>query len=304
MTASDSGLVFDIQRFALQDGEGIRTTVFLKGCPLRCRWCQNPEGLNRKQRPVWIASRCIGCRRCEQAAESGQMAWTGERPQFSEVYDGGFQNLIDACPSGAIRYDSRWYTPAQLLERILEDKVFYRQGGGVTFSGGEPLLQAGFLKQVLPLCRKNQIPAAIETALDVPLETVQEILPQLDQIYADMKIFDPALHRACTGADPGRIRENIRWLLKSPLKSRVTIRTPLIPGMTASTENIAAIAGYLVSLDPDVQYELLNYNPLAPAKYPLAGLEYGVPGQHPKYTLREMEVFRKAAENAGVRRLR
>ena len=303
MTASDTALVFDIQRFAVHDGDGIRTTVFFKGCPLHCIWCQNPEGINAKRQVMYLKTKCIHCKTCENKSFGHQLNWVKDHPELNFNYYGTFDNLIKACPSGAIRYDSAEMTADEILRKIREDKVFYRDNGGVTFSGGEPLQQGAFLLNLLKRCKEEGIHTAIETSLCAPTELVMEILPYLDQIYADMKFYNPEDHQKYTGADNRIIRYNIKQLLESEARDRTVIRTPLIPNVTAQETNIRAIASYLSGIYPDVTYELLNYNDLAGAKYPMIGRSFGMPDNTKRFKAHEMKKYYKAAMDGGIKNL-
>lgn len=296
-------LVFDIKRFALHDGHGLRTTVFFKGCPLRCQWCQNPEGLSPRKQPIYLENSCIHCGRCQQAAMENQMTYQNNRPYLNLDYQGDFDNLIKACPSGAIRYDSEEYDLEQLLEKIKADQVFYREDGGVTFSGGEPLMQGEFLFDILKRCHEEGIHTAIETSMYGSLELIQKILPYLDLIYIDLKVFDEHIHQDYTKVSSQMIKEHIRYILESEHKHKVIIRTPLIPSMTATDDNIKHIAQFLVTIDKDVQYELLNYNPLASSKYELVQLEYGVDKQYKMLTTKQMQHFYDIVYETGLKNL-
>ena len=300
MITSERALIFDIKRFAVHDGSGIRTTVFFKGCLLRCAWCQNPEGLEAKQRPMFLKSRCIHCGSCREAAEENQLTFGQGRPSLNYRYDGSWDAVIEACPGGAIVYDSEWYTKDGLLEKIREDKVFFRDTGGVTFSGGEPLLHAAFLREVMEACRKEGIRTAIETSLSVPKESLTMVLPYCDEVFADLKVFDSARHRELTGRGNERILENMRVLLTSEKKDVTTVRTPLIPGMSADRENIRAIAHFIGTIFPGVKYELLNCNTLAGAKYPMSGRAFALEGKLRRFTGEEMDEFRRAAEEGNT----
>ena len=302
MPESEKLLVFDIKRFAVHDGDGIRTTVFLKGCGLRCQWCQNPEGLEKKRDVLYLKNKCIHCQLCRKAALSDQLTWKEDHPVINHSYRGNQDNIVDICPSGALHYDSEWYTPDELMKEIHKDEAFFRHGGGITFSGGEPLLAGDALITVLKQCQKEGIHTAIETALYVPEETIRKAAPYLDQMYCDMKIFDPLTHQKLTGRDPSLIRKNLKWLLTSEHASKVTVRTPLIPGMTDSPENIYDITSWISHLYPEVKYEMLNYNELASAKYPMTGRTY-LPGSLKKLSEKQLDSLRQTAMNAGIHNL-
>lgn len=302
MQESEKLLVFDIKRFAVHDGDGIRTTVFLKGCGLRCEWCQNPEGLEKRRDVLYLSNTCIHCGLCMQKALDGQLTWDRDHPVVNHHYKGSQDNIVDACPSGALHYDSTWYTPEELMEEIHKDEAFFRHGGGVTFSGGEPLLAGDALITVLKQCQKEGIHTAVETALYVPAETVKKAAPYLNQMYCDMKIFDSAEHQKLTSQTNIQIKENLKWLLTSKHASKVIVRTPLIPGMTDSKENIQSITSWISSLYPDVKYELLNYNELASAKYPMTGRRY-LPGSLKKLNEEQLNLLRNTAMKSGIRNL-
>lgn len=300
---TSKALVFDIKRFAVHDGHGLRTTIFFKGCPLRCRWCQNPEGLSPKRRPLYFENVCIHCQRCEQFAQEGQMTYHNHRPYFNLNYQGDFDNLVQVCPATAIRYDSQAYDIEELIEKIKADEVFFREEGGVTFSGGEPFMQGQFLIEILKRCKEEGIHTAIETSLYTSLELIQQALPYLDLIYADLKIYDEQLHLQYTGVSSEVIKKHIRFLLTSEYKNKVIIRTPLIPSMSATDDNITSIANFLVNIDPEVKYELLNYNPLASSKYSLVDLEYGVDQQLQMLTQKQMQHYYDIVYQTGLKNL-
>lgn len=302
MTISKA-LVFDIKRFAIHDGHGLRTTIFFKGCPLRCKWCQNPEGLSSKQRPIYFENSCIHCKLCQKVAYTNQMIYKNNRPYFNLNYAGGFDNLIKACPSGAIRYDSYEYDLDGLMTKIKEDRVFFREDGGVTFSGGEPLNQGAFLQAILKRCHEENINTAIETSLYASKELIKSILPFLDLIYIDLKVFDEQKHYELTGVSSKLIKENIEYVLTSVHKDKVIIRTPLIPTMTAIDDNISAISNFLVKIDPEVKYELLNYNPLAEAKYELVDQEYGLDKSYKMFDLKQMQHFYDIINESGLKNI-
>lgn len=293
-------IIFDIKRFAIHDGDGIRTTIFFKGCPLKCQWCQNPEGISLKRRPLYFKKKCIHCRYCEKYADHQEIIYK-DRPYFRKDYQGSYQHIIDICPSGAIIYDSQEYDVKEIMEMIIEDIVFYRENGGVTFSGGEPLLQKDVLYELLKQCQKENIHTAIETSLYAPLEEIKPLLPYLNQIYIDLKVFDERKHQEYTGVSSKRIKENIKYILSSEHKNKVIMRTPLIPTKTATKQNIKEIATYLYQCYPYVKYELLNYNPLASSKYEFVDLSYGIDKTYKPYTNEEMDEFYQILKDVGIK---
>ncbi|MCK4760567.1 MAG: radical SAM protein [Candidatus Aminicenantes bacterium] len=241
-----SPLVFDIARGSFDDGPGIRTVVFLKGCPLRCLWCQNPESQRPGVETFFYPEKCIDCGDCE-----GPLNGSGK------------------CDSLARQIIGRYYSPQRLARLILRDKVFYEtSGGGVTFSGGEPLLHLDYLYEVARLLKVEQIHMAVETCGYFDYEKFAgTLLPYIDLFLFDIKILDPGKHKAYTGKSNEIILQNFEKLLTAG--KEVQPRIPLIPGFTATEENLSQIAGFLASLKDEAgadnkkikEFVLLPYNP-------------------------------------------
>ena len=290
-------LVFDIKRFAVHDGEGLRTTIFFKGCPLRCRWCQNPEGLLPQRKPIYLENKCMHCRNCEKQG-AGKIVYQ-DRPVFIED---DLDEVFKYCPTDAIQYDSSYYSLEELVDKVMEDEVFFKYGGGVTVSGGEPFMQQEKLIQLLKELHPK-VHTAIETSLYTSLDLVKQAAPYLDQIYCDLKIEDDKAHREATGVSNTIIKENLAYLLTSEHKDKVIVRTPLIPGYTGDDDNIKSIASYLYSLYPEVRYELLNYNPLASAKYDLTEFEYGVKEDQKAYSQEELSHYSQIVSDSGIKNM-
>ena len=303
MTTSEcTGRIFDVRRFSTHDGGGIRTTVFFKGCPLRCAWCHNPEGIDFGRRPLWFAGKCIGCGGCVELARFGGVRRTETGIAVDPAAEEDWDAILDACPTGALRWDSRDVRVDELMELIRRDMPFYAHGGGgATLSGGDPLMQADFARELLLRCREEGVHTAIETELHAPEEAVQAVLPLVDLIYADLKLLDGGLHRHWTGVGNERILSNLEALLTGPLSERLILRTPLIPRITATEENLRAIAAWLARRNSAVRWELLNYNPLAAAKYPLVGREYSLQENLPRFSAEQMEAFAELARSAGAK---
>lgn len=303
MTTSErTGRIFDVRRFSTHDGGGIRTTVFFKGCPLRCAWCHNPEGIDFGRRPLWFAGKCIGCGGCVELARFGGVRRTETGIAVDPAAEEDWDAILDACPTGALRWDSRDVRVDELMELIRRDMPFYAHGGGgATLSGGDPLMQADFARELLLRCREEGVHTAIETELHAPEEAVQAVLPLVDLIYADLKLLDGGLHRHWTGVGNERILSNLEALLTGPLSERLILRTPLIPRITATEENLRAIAAWLARRNSAVRWELLNYNPLAAAKYPLVGREYSLQENLPRFSAEQMEAFAELTRSAGVK---
>ena len=297
------GYVFDVKRFAVHDGSGIRTTVFLKGCPLRCKWCQNPEGLKATKQIIYMQNKCIKCKSCMRNSQNHGVSLAKDKIIVNRKVKDDWDRITDSCPTMALCYDSKSYTLAELVDEIKKDKVFFNRGGGITFSGGEPFLQHEFLLDCLKLCKKLGIHTAIETSLYVDTKILEKTLPYVDEIFADMKVFDRTLHYKYTNVYNDVIKTNIAYLLAGNRKDDVIIRTPLIPQMTATAENISQIAKFISSYHSGVKYELLNYNPLAKAKYNYLDIEYCFEDNPKLYMKDEMKYFYDIAIKNGVENL-
>lgn len=300
--------VVDIRRFSTHDGDGIRTTIFLKGCGLSCSWCQNPEAINARIRPVFFPSRCIDCGLCFDKARGNEVRRnaSGRVHVDVTVQNADWQALADVCPTDAITFDAKRYTVGELVEIAQRDRVFFGQTGGVTLSGGEPLFMPHFAKALLRQLKAVGVHTAIETALHVRQEFLFEALPYLDQIFADCKVMDPETHLQYIGQDNARILANLQALLESNRRDDVIVRTPMIPGISNTVENIAAIARFISGIYPQVRYEILNYNPLAASKYDVVPDREFVftKEENPEmFSAEEMDEFREIARNNGVTNL-
>ncbi len=257
--------VFDSKRFSINDGDGIRTTIFIKGCPLRCKWCQNPEGLIPEISLWYAKNSCVACKSCIAACEKGALSWDERGVKIDHDACTLCGDCVTACPTGAIRFDAREMSVEDALEEIEKDRPFYGNDGGVTLSGGECMMNPAFSLGVLYGCRERGINAQIETSLFAPTETVDAFAKAADKIIADIKLINPARHKNATGVDNAPILRNIRRL--SDQGVNLLLRVPLIPGFTDDDENISGIADFVASLGRDIPVELLNFNPMCREKY-------------------------------------
>ncbi|MDR0498090.1 MAG: glycyl-radical enzyme activating protein [Treponema sp.] len=294
---STSGTVFDIRRFSVHDGSGIRTTVFLKGCPLRCRWCQNPEGFDDFLEPVWLSGVCINCGVCyntlsaRNAKEAASLLNTLPPEKTNEV--------MDLCPSRAHVWNGRIMSVDEVNKEVEKDRVFYTHGGGCTLSGGEPLAQPDFVLALLETMREAGIHTSIETSLFASQDMVEKVISLCDQIFADFKIVDKNKHIDATGKSNYLILENLDHLLKGEHAKKVIVRIPIIPGFTAGNKNITEIADFIHARNPDVPLELLNYNPLAAAKYPYGKIHSGDIENLKPLSAEQMEKYRAIVRERG-----
>ncbi len=265
------GLVFDIQHYAVHDGPGIRTLVFLKGCPLRCQWCCNPESWNPGRELRHRVARCTGCLACVGACPRGGVeAGTGSspRPHFQRVICASCPDFacVKGCPEGALAVWGEEWSVEEVMTRVRADLEFYRNsGGGVTFSGGEPLAQPEFLMALLGACRAEGISTAVSTCGAVPREVLAAAEPLVDLFLFDVKHLDPGQHRALTGRDNQEILGNLRWLA-ARRPGEVLVRMPLVPGANDSEANLGATRALLEELGL-TRFEVLPYHELGASKY-------------------------------------
>lgn len=290
-------MISDIQKFSLHDGPGIRTTVFFKGCNMRCVWCHNPETFSMKQDLLFYSSKCIGCGACYSACKTGALTKDTQRVYRKDlcIQCGA---CVDSCAPGALKMVGQKMTLEELMAIIREDVDYYRaSGGGVTLSGGEVLLQADFAQALLKACKEEGINTAIESNLSGSFENIQKLLPYLDRIYCDIKLIDEAAHIRYTGLSNKSTLHNIAKLSGTGIP--LVIRTPIIPSITDSAENISGIARWIHDNTQAECYELLNYNPLAEAKAEELGAAYALGGLKRK-TVQQMKDLAATAEREGI----
>ena len=253
-----TGIVFDVKEFSLHDGPGIRTTVFLKGCPLRCVWCHNPEGLS-PHAELFAASGCRDCGLCRRGCDHEDC-----RP---------YGRCLHVCPQGLLRVAGRVWEDDALAEHLLSQADFLTQnGGGITLSGGEPLYQSDFCVALLSRLR-GRLHCAVETSGYADADVFRRVASLCDLVLMDLKLADAEAHRRHTGVDNACILENAAWLKQSGISH--LFRTPLIPGITDTPENLAAIR----AIAGDSPHQTLAYNPLAAAKYAGVGREFRYRGK-------------------------
>ena len=300
-TIDVTGTIFDVKRFAVHDGPGIRTTVFLKGCPMECLWCQNPEGMSRLIELWYFPSKCIRCHECVAACPEDALSVSTARPHIR--IDRGSCTLcgecVRICPSGALAFDGRIAGAGEVEQELLKDRLFYEvSGGGVTLSGGEPLYQPDFSLEILRRMKSQGIHAAVDTCLHSDPAVVERFLPVTDLFLADVKIMHSSRHESFTGMTNERIRSNFECIAAAG--AEVVVRIPLVPGFTADEENVRSIAAYVHSVRADIPVELLNYNPLAENKYRIRNLPYPPGFGAPLLPEDEIDRLKAVAEAEGV----
>lgn len=258
-----TGRVFDIQRFSIHDGPGIRTAVFFKGCPLRCAWCHNPESQRPGPELLFFAHKCVGCGKCVEICDNTHT------PDCT-----GCGKCAAVCAHGAREISGYDITADVVLEKVLRDRAFYEtSGGGVTLTGGEPLAQPDFAEDLLRKCKANGLHTAMETCGCAPWKTLSRLLPYLDLVYFDIKGIDPALHKRNTGVDNGLILANAARLKESG--KEMVFRMPYIPGYNdGELDAVRNFAGAF-------PLQLMPYHAIGEGKYAALGREYPAAGTQP-----------------------
>ncbi|NQT60942.1 MAG: glycyl-radical enzyme activating protein [Bacteroidetes bacterium] len=288
-----TGRVFDIKRFAIHDGPGIRTSLFLKGCPLHCRWCQNPEGISLEPVLWYSSSKCIACDSCISVCPTGSLsAHPGNEHHICICHDTCelHAECVNICPTGALSLAGTVMTEDQAVHELMKDDLFFEEsGGGVTLTGGDPLMQTQFSISILKQIKQKRIHTAIETCMYAPADILKQFIPVVDLFIVDLKIFDSELHKKYTGVNNDLILRNFTMLADSQVN--ILVRIPLIPGFTTREENLKDLEKFVSKTRGDIPIELINFNPLAKDKYRVFEQDYELAEVRNSFSEGEMTDF-------------
>lgn len=270
------GKIFKIKRFSLHDGPGIRTSVFLKGCPLRCAWCHSPEGLNDGNELWHNKSLCIGCGQCVESCSLKALELRSGNGHEIVINRNACKlngACVKVCPSGAMQFTAKSMTTEEVFDEIEKDRLYYNiSGGGLTLTGGEPCFQPEFSKDILMKCRSANINTAVETCLHTAWETIEELSEYIDLFIADLKIIDPEKHQDYTGLTNDIILDNFRRLASAGMN--IIVRVPLVHDITDTPENLESIHMFVSLANKDIPIEYIKYNALAGNNYERLGIPF------------------------------
>jgi pyruvate formate lyase activating enzyme len=300
------GRILHLQRLSTEDGPGIRTTVFFKGCPLRCEWCHNPESISPYPQVQWLENRCIGCRTCLGACPNGCLTMTEQGVAIDRERCTGCGSCAEACPANAMELLGTDVTVDELVREVSKDRTYFEtSGGGVTASGGEPAMQPGFVAAFLARLKELDISTALDTCGLASRQGLETILPHVDLVMFDLKEIDPQKHQAFTGQRNEAIFEALLFVRDTIVErapgTRLWIRTPLIPGATATEENLLGLGRFIVeNLDGLVErWELCAFNNLCRDKYRRLGMPWRF-GETPLLPAETLGTLEEWAMQSGV----
>ncbi len=270
------GVIFDIKKYAIHDGPGIRTTVFLKGCGLDCAWCHNPESQAFERDPLYRDGRCAACGACVDVCEEAALTLVENTVLFERTACVLCGTCVEACVRGARELVGREVSAGEVVAEIRKDLVFYDEsGGGATFSGGEPLAQKDFLVEMLRACRNEGIHTAVDTSGHAERESLEEVSGETDLFLYDLKVMDSARHEATCGVPNDLILKNLAWLSETGLP--ILIRYPFVPGVNDDTENVTALGKFVAALSHGHPVDILPYENVGRDKYRRLQKSYQLP---------------------------
>lgn len=308
VAALPQGRILHLQRLSTEDGPGIRTTVFFKGCSLGCRWCHNPESIAPRPQVQWLESLCIGCGLCVAACPQGVLSLSESGVQIERACCVGCGTCAEACPTNAMELLGRNIGVEELLREVLKDRAYFESSaGGVTVSGGEPTLQPLFVADFLRRLQAAGVQTALDTCGGCSAASLEKILPHVNIVLFDLKEIDPQKHHTFTGQSNARVFENLRvvcdFIKNQNPTLRLWVRTPLIPGATATQENLTGLGNFITqTLDGLVErWDLCAFNNLCRDKYHRLGLVWDFETT-PLMTAAELaacEAWAKAAAGAA-----
>ncbi|MHA1746195.1 MAG: glycyl-radical enzyme activating protein [Promethearchaeota archaeon] len=298
------GWIFEIQKLSTEDGPGIRTTIFLKECPLRCAWCHNPESIWKEPSIQWFKNKCIGCLSCQEVCPEKAILMTPSGIVIDREKCTSCGLCVEACPSTAMKMIGKWWSVDDLFAEIVKDRAYYeKSGGGITISGGEPTLQMDFLLVLLKKCKDAGLSTALDTCGISSRANYQKLLPLVDIFLLDIKEINSSKHKQYVGLPNEKILANIKWLASEidKIGSQLWIRTPIIPRYTATDANIRGIATFIVGElhNKIARWDILAFNNLAAAKYARMNLPWDL-STDPLFTKDDMEYFYDIAISTGV----
>jgi len=296
----ETGIVLNIQRYTIHDGPGIRTTVFLKGCPLTCWWCHNPESQSGQPERIVIETRCVHCGQCRKVCPVEQLpaGEGGDGVRAAPVACTLCGACVEACPAEAIQMAGQAMTVAEVMDEVRRDRIFYDDsGGGVTISGGEPLSQPAFLTDLLTACKAEHLRTAVDTSGYGDREQLLEIGPLTDLFLYDLKLADPAKHATYTGVSNEEIIENLRAL--GEVHGNIWVRIPVVPGINDSPEEMDALAGIILQVKGVQQVNLLPYHETGAHKFERLGRPYRM-GEITAPTARQMDTLVERMRRLGL----
>jgi pyruvate formate lyase activating enzyme len=304
MTAKTTGRIFNIQRYSIHDGFGIRTLVFLKGCPMACQWCANPESQKSWPELGFIASKCVGIDTCggpcvKACSEEAVALDEQGKPVVDRRGCNNCGACAEVCYYGALQLMGREMSINEVMAEVEKDRCFYRRSsGGITIGGGEPLVQFEFTTELLKAAHEQYLHAAIETCGHVPWQYFEKVLRHVDLLYCDIKHMDPEKHQKLTGQSNELILDNLKKVLSVKAPQDVIIRIPIIPGCNDSVENISASARFIADSGLK-QIELVPYHKLGISKYSQYGMAYQLDACEPP-TKADFQRFRDVVESFGL----